>query len=119
MMEMRRAEVLVLPKRETAMMNRRNPLVLGVLILGLFASSLPAQKAPVQDKREPVESPSHQRLVGGGIENMSDAESALTQRLNSRRIRNLPKLDLDEAQLRDLAKRFLKDEKFLESIKGS
>jgi hypothetical protein len=112
---------LSLPDRETAMMSRARALVLSVFVLGLVASALPAQPMRVRpvdpDRAKPS---SHQRL-GGGLEDMTNPETALAQRLNMARALRWKKALGDkplDGDLARLAKKFLDDPKFLESLKG-
>ena len=99
------------------MRSRAKALVLSVLVSLLVATALPARPKFLQPP--PVEHPSHQRLPG--LDDMLEPEAALSHRLNMSRLRRLKK-DFDPKQLDGdlgkLAERFLKDEKFLESLKG-
>ena len=112
-----------LPDRETAMMSRARAFVLSALILALFAPALPAQKARLELRHDAgfefVEHSSHQRL-GGGLEEMTNPETALEERLSrSRRQRQIKDFEAKlDGDLGKLAAKFLQDKKFLESMKG-
>src|SRR3569623_475870 len=101
------------------MMSRARVLLGSVFVLGLLVPALSGQT--LRQHFLPPESSSH-RHIGGGLDDMANPEAALTARLTSlSRMRQLQKefggkkLDGDLAKL---AGKLLRDEKFLESLKG-
>jgi hypothetical protein len=101
------------------MRHRGRTLVLSVFVLGLLVPGLSAQKVRT-NFIAPEPASSHKRL-GGGLEDMTNPEAALADRLTMARLRRMGK-GLGDKQLDgDLAKlagKLLQDEKFLESLKG-
>jgi hypothetical protein len=109
---------LSVPDRETAMMRRARVLIGSVFVLGLLVPALPAQRGSTIFI--PPESSSHRRL-GGGLEDMTNPETLLAERLTAARLHRLQKALGDKKLDGDLAKlagKLLRDEKFIESLKG-
>ena len=101
------------------MRRRASAFLLSGFVLGVLVPGLPAQTVRRTNFISPE--PSSHRRLGGGLEDMTNPEAALADRLTMARLRRMSKGLGDKQIDGDLAKlagKLLGDEKFLESLKG-